>query len=64
MNMTRTSFFKVYGNGIVAKTLFLVASMLCMQTINAQEDLDAKYATELPKACSLTIYVDYLSSYL
>ena len=50
MNMNRTSFFKVYGNGIVAKTLFLVASMLCMQTINAQEDLDAKYATELPKA--------------
>ena len=49
MNMTRTSFFKVYGNGI-AKTLFLVAFMLCMQTINAQEDLDAKYATELPKA--------------
>ena len=50
MNMTKTSFFKVYGNGIVAKTLFLVAFMLCMQTINAQEDLDAKYATELPKA--------------
>ena len=46
MNMNRTSFFKVYGNGIVAKTLFLVAFMLCMQTINAQEDLDAKYATE------------------
>ena len=31
MNMTRTSFFKFYGNGI-AKTLFLVAFMLCMQT--------------------------------
>ena len=49
MNMTRTSIFKVYGNGI-AKTLLIVAFMLCMQTINAQEDLDAKYATELPKA--------------
>ena len=49
MNMTRTSFFKVYGNGIVAKTLLIVAFMLCMQTINAQEDLDAKYATELPR---------------
>ena len=48
MNMTRTSIFKVYGNGI-AKTLLIVAFMFCMQTINAQEDLDAKYATELPK---------------
>ena len=49
MNMTGTSIFKIYGNGI-AKSLLLVAFMLCMQTIYAQEDLDAKYATELPKA--------------